>query len=212
MRFSDILLDFDGRVVESAPGIIQGVRYACEQAGRLDAPWEQWELYIGPSVYNFGCNIVGLGEEGGAKFMEDYGAYYREKGMYQSRVYPGMRELIEKLRAGGARVFVCTGKPEDLTLAMIGHYKLEFDGVGAMRREEKRWKKPDILKWCMDTFGIDPARAVMVGDKASDVRAGHRWGMAGVGVSYGYGTLEELQGANPDKIAGTVAELEEYLL
>ena len=78
MRFSDILLDFDGCVVESAPGIIQGVRYACEQAGRLDAPWEQWELYIGPSVYNFGCNIVGLGEEGGAKFMEDYGAYYRE--------------------------------------------------------------------------------------------------------------------------------------
>ena len=64
----------------------------------------------------------------------------------------------------------------------------------------------------MDTFSIDPARAVMVGDKASDVRAGHHWGMAGVGVSYGYGTLEELQGANPDKIAGTVAELEEYLL
>ena len=211
MRFQNVLMDFDGTVARSGDGIINGVKYACTQMGYTEgSPWEDWRRYIGPTVYRFTTDILGLSEEGRDQFMALYTDYYKRQGIYEGPLYPGMGELIAGLRAGGAKVYVCSSKPEELTLLCIDYLKLAFDGVGAML--PGRVKKNEVMDWCVREFSIDPAVSAMVGDRDSDVLAGKQHGMAGIGVSYGYGTEEELREAGADFIAHSVEELRQYLL
>lgn len=211
MRFQNVLMDFDGTVARSGDGIINGVKYACTQMGYTEgSPWEDWRRYIGPTVYRFTTDILGLSEEGRDQFMALYTDYYKRQGIYEGPLYPGMGELIANLRAGGAKVYVCSSKPEELTLLCIDYLKLAFDGVGAML--PGRVKKNEVMDWCVREFSIDPAVSAMVGDRDSDVLAGKQHGMAGIGVSYGYGTEEELREAGADFIAHSVEELRQYLL
>ena len=211
MRFQNVLMDFDGTVARSGDGIINGVKYACTQMGYTEgSPWEDWRRYIGPTVYRFTTDILGLSEEGRDQFMALYTDYYKRQGIYEGPLYPGMGELIANLRAAGAKVYVCSSKPEELTLLCIDYLKLAFDGVGAML--PGRVKKNEVMDWCVKEFSIDPAVSAMVGDRDSDVLAGKQHGMAGIGVSYGYGTEEELREAGADFIAHTVEELKNYLL
>ena len=211
MRFQNVLMDFDGTVARSGDGIINGVKYACTQMGYTEgSPWEDWRRYIGPTVYRFTTDILGLSEEGRDQFMALYTDYYKRQGIYEGPLYPGMGELIAGLRAAGAKVYVCSSKPEELTLLCIDYLKLAFDGVGAML--PGRVKKNEVMDWCVREFSIDPAVSAMVGDRDSDVLAGKQHGMAGIGVSYGYGTEEELREAGADFIAHSVEELRQYLL
>ena len=211
MRFQNVLMDFDGTVARSGDGIINGVKYACTQMGYTEgSPWEDWRRYIGPTVYRFTTDILGLSEEGRDQFMALYTDYYKRQGIYEGPLYPGMGELIAGLRAAGAKVYVCSSKPEELTLLCIDYLKLAFDGVGAML--PGRVKKNEVMDWCVREFSIDPAVSAMVGDRDSDVLAGKQHGMAGSGVSYGYGTEEELREAGADFIAHSVEELKNYLL
>lgn len=211
MRFQNVLMDFDGTVARSGDGIINGVKYACTQMGYTEgSPWEDWRRYIGPTVYRFTTDILGLSEEGRDQFMALYTDYYKRQGIYEGPLYPGMGELIAGLRAAGAKVYVCSSKPEELTLLCIDYLKLAFDGVGAML--PGRVKKNEVMDWCVKEFSIDPAVSAMVGDRDSDVLAGKQHGMAGIGVSYGYGTEEELREAGADFIAHSVEELKNYLL
>ena len=211
MRFQNVLMHFDGSVARSGDGVINGVQYACTQMGYTEgSPWEDWRRYIGPTVYRFTTDILGLSEEGRDQFMALYTDYYKRQGIYEGPLYPGMGELIANLRAAGAKVYVCSSKPEELTLLCIDYLKLAFDGVGAML--PGRVKKNEVMDWCVKEFSIDPAVSAMVGDRDSDVLAGKQHGMAGIGVSYGYGTEEELREAGADFIAHTVEELKNYLL
>lgn len=114
MRFQNVLMDFDGTVARSGDGIINGVKYACTQMGYTEgSPWEDWRRYIGPTVYRFTTDILGLSEEGRDQFMALYTDYYKRQGIYEGPLYPGMGELIAGLRAAGAKVYVCSSKPKN---------------------------------------------------------------------------------------------------
>lgn len=210
MRFDNILLDFDGTIAQSGDGIINGVRFACETMGFSEGkPWEDWRQYIGPTVYRFTTAALGLDEAGRDEFMSLYKKYYKEKGVYESPLYEGMRELIDDARAAGSGVYVATSKPEELTLLSLDWLKLAFDGVVAAIPE--RNGKREVIEYCLKHYNLKPARSVMVGDRDGDIFGGRACGTATVGVTYGYGSRDELEAAEADFIAESVARLREWL-
>ena len=75
-----------------------------------------------------------------------------------------------------------------------------------------RVKKTEVMAYCVQAFDIDPTKSVMIGDRDSDVLAGKEFGMAGVGVTYGYGTSEEMRSCGADFVADSVEELRAYLM
>ena len=78
---------------------------------------------------------------------------------------------------------------------------------------EKRADKAAVIRHAMTREGVtDPAEAVMIGDRRFDIEGGRAFGMATVGVLYGYGDREELTAAGADAIVATVADLRAYLL
>ena len=129
MRFQNVLMDFDGTVARSGDGIINGVKYACTQMGYTEgSPWEDWRRYIGPRSIALPPTFWAFRKRGATV----HGALHRllqAQGIYEGPLYPGMGELIAGLRAGGAKVYVCSSKPEELTLLCIDYLKLAFDGV-----------------------------------------------------------------------------------
>ncbi len=211
MRYKNVMLDFDGTIARTGDGIINGVKYACEQMGYTDGkPWEDWRSYIGPTVYRFTTAILGMDETGRDEFMGLYAKYYKEHGVYEGPLYPGMGELIADLREKGAKVYVCTTKPEELTLLCIEYLKLEFDGVVAMITG--RTTKDQVVEFAIKTYGLNPKESVMIGDRDSDVYSGKKYGAEAVGVTYGYGSEEEMTSCGADFVARDVAELRSILM
>ena len=65
-----------------------------------------------------------------------------------------------------------------------------------------KYRKPDLIAHLLKDLPIDPADAVMVGDTKGDVDAGRANGLRTVGVTWGYGSREEL--ADADEIVEEV--------
>lgn len=211
MRYKNVLFDFDGTVARTGDGIINGVKYACETMGYTDGkPWEDWRRYIGPTVYRFTTNVLGMSEAQRDEFMGLYSKYYKEKGVYEGPLYPGMGELIPDLRAAGAGVYICSSKPEELALLCIDYLKLTFDGIVAM--VPGRVTKDEVMEYSLKRFSLDPSETVMIGDRNSDVYSGKKFGTHAIGVTYGYGSEEEMSSCGADFVAHDVAELRKILL
>ena len=211
LHYPNVLLDFDGTVCESGVAIIESVQAACEKMGLTEGkPWENWRLYIGPTVYRYCTEHLGLSEAGRDEFMAHYSDHYNRVALYHAPLYDGMKALLEDLRAAGAGVYLCTSKPEALTLRSVEYLGLTFDGVVA--QIPGRTKKDEVISYCLKEYGLDPASCVMIGDRASDVQGGQACGTAGIGVTFGYGSVEEMEGCGAQAVAHSVKELRELLL
>ena len=101
-------------------------------------------------------------------------------------------------RCPGAKIYIATNKRRAPTLAIAKKFGWDrlFDGVWSYDSLEVKYKKPELLARLMADLGIAAQDAVMVGDTKGDVDAGKQNGMATIGVTWGYGTREELSAAD----------------
>ncbi len=118
-------------------------------------------------------------------------------GWRENIVYEGVPEALAALAAAGARMYVCTTKPEVFATRIIAHFGLDAlvtrvygaDLAGAL--DDKR----ALLAHLLATESLAAARAIMIGDRHLDVRAAQANGTRAVGVLWGYGSATELEGA-----------------
>ncbi len=207
----NVLFDLDGTIVASAPGIQAGIRHAAGIMG-IEVSLEDTRRYIGPPMERFAREGLGLKGEDAERFVKIFRAYYAERGVLECPPYPGMVALLHALHDAGRKIFLCTSKPQPMAvraLEPIGVLDC-FDGVvGAV---EGRREKAALLAYALESCRIDPNEAVMIGDRDLDLLAAKACGTHAIGALYGYGDLEELQAAQPDAIAESVADLARLLL
>jgi phosphoglycolate phosphatase len=191
-----ILVDLDGTLTDPAAGIIAAVRHAVAAAGVEPPPPEELRWVIGPPLRQSFPHILGDGCDVEAA-VAAYRAHYGAGGMFDAAVYDGVFDALDALRATPARLLVCTAKPEHFATRILDHFGLlpHFDAVYGPDLEGKLDDKGDLIAHMLEVEGFDPARAVMIGDRANDVRAAARHGIPAVGVLWGYGDREELSGA-----------------
>lgn len=111
MGYHTVLFDLDGTLTDPAVGICTSVQYALEKAGRKPGPLEEYYRWIGPPLaYSFEVYAGATPEEAGQMV-----AFYRERystvGLFENQVYPGIPELLGRLKKAGLRLAVATGKP-----------------------------------------------------------------------------------------------------
>ncbi|MBO4879433.1 MAG: HAD hydrolase-like protein [Clostridia bacterium] len=216
-RFKYNLFDLDGTLTDPALGITNSVIYALERVGIEPPPREALYKYIGPPlVYSF-RTYAGMDEETAVKAL----TYYRERfsagGMLENEIYPGIAALLADIRAGGGRVILATGKPEEFAAKILEHFDIlrYFDFVAGNTLEEKRPEKRDVFRHIianMPEIGQDGDNVVMVGDREYDILAAKEFSFRSAGVLFGFGSEEELRSAGADMIAATVAELRGLLI
>ena len=208
-----ILFDLDGTLTESGPGIMKAAQYALHSYG-IEKPWQELSYFVGPPLSETFAAFVPEPEIPGiiAKFRE----YYQKDGWLDNAPYPGVREMLDALRAGGKRLMVATSKLDRLAVQVLAHFDLlsRFEAVcGAPEGDPAAAQKASIVRAALAKAGCTgPGRAVMVGDRKYDITGGHQAGLAAIGVLYGYGSREELTQAGADALAETPEALTKLIL
>ena len=199
--------DFDGTLCDTEADIKAAYRGALADlsldASRFD------ELYsTGPTL----ASVLALmyPESAGdpafyARFMEAFKRHYDMGGFPSTRPYPGVEEWLRGLKSAGAVLYIATNKRMAPLKALVARCGWEGMFAGMFAPDAApggpRTKKDNIAA-AMAAHRISPDDGVMVGDTRGDVEAGRAAGLYTIGCTWGYGTREELQGADEIYDAG----------
>jgi phosphoglycolate phosphatase len=212
LPYRAVLFDLDGTLTDPIVGIKRSVAYAAERVARPGPDDAALRAWVGPPLRDSFLRHLtdaALADAALAAYRERYVAL----GMYENEVYPGIPELLAALRASGVRLFVATSKIRTPTEGILAHFGLApfFEAVGAPEPHHTA-EKAEVIASLREIIGADWEAAVMVGDTPYDVLGARANGLACISVSYGYGTREALEAAQPLAIADSVAALGELLL
>jgi phosphoglycolate phosphatase len=192
----DILVDLDGTLIDPKPGLIGSVQYALRKLGLAVPPAEELLWLIGPPFRVSFPKLFGrpdLTEEAIGHYRESYvnGA------MFDAIVYDGVADALDRLRVAGCRLFVATAKPHYYARPILEHFDLarRFAGIHGPELDGTNDHKHDLIAHIVAHEGVAPSRAIMIGDREFDVTAAARNGIRAVGVTWGYGSRAELEGA-----------------
>ena len=195
-----LIFDLDGTLVDPAGGITGGISAALTQLGiRVPAP-AQLDAMIGPKLSDSLLNIAGVPQEQLAEVIRVYRAYYLETGIGQSRLYPGIRELVEGYAAIGRPIAVATQKPEGLARIVLEHHGIaeSFRFIRGSAADEAASSAAPLGKTEIVAAALSDLRsqhAVMVGDRAQDVAGAMANGLDCIGVGWGFAPDGELHEA-----------------
>jgi phosphoglycolate phosphatase len=208
-----LLFDLDGTLADSFPGISQSINQTLTTLGREAVPEEQLRRFVGARLTTiFGTLLQSEDEAVVDRAVDIYRPLFDEAGIFESRVFPGIPEALATLRDAGHSLQVVTVRSIDSARLVVRHFGIDryFDAVHGPARSERTGDKAALVRAALDLAGAGSREAIMIGDRAEDIRAARAHGIQAVAVGWGYGAPEELREAGPDYFAPTVADLVAY--
>jgi phosphoglycolate phosphatase len=207
-----LVFDLDGTLTDNYLGIARSIRYALERLG-VEPPDEAvLRRCVGPPLRTtFAALLASDDPESVEQAVSLYRERFADLGWRENVVYAGIPEALAALAGQGRPMFLCTSKPEIYAKRIVTLFGFtEFlAGVYGADLRGSFDDKALLLAHLAEREGLDATRAVMVGDRHHDVRAARLNGARAVGVLWGYGSEEELAGA--DARVRAPAELVEAL-
>lgn len=210
-----VLFDLDGTLTDPGEGITNSVAYALRKFGVPVPERRQLYKFIGPPLHESFMVYYGFDRDKALLAVDYYREYYREKGIWENRVYDGVEELLQTLKGAGKRLALATSKPEVFARQILDHFGLApyFDAVCGANLDGTRTRKAEVIALALEAFGAKAGPGiVMVGDREHDVLGAGALGLDSIGVLFGYGDRRELQRAGATHIAPTVADVAGFVL
>jgi phosphoglycolate phosphatase len=215
MKWTALLFDLDGTLVDSVPDLAAAVNTVLAEHGLKPLAESDIAGMVGDGVAKLverallarGGGNVALGPA-----VERYVALYEANATTLTRPYPGVPEVLAEFGRAGVRMGVCTNKPEHATRAVL-------DGLGLARffpvvlggdSLEARKPDPAPLLAALGRLGAAAAESAMIGDHRNDLLAARAAGTSIIFARYGYG-LATLGTLAPDAMIGSFAELPQAL-
>lgn len=230
-KYQYILFDLDGTLTDPKPGITASVQYALHKMGIEEPDSDKLEPFIGPPLMDSFHEFYGFDEEQGKQATAYYRERFSETGLFENEVYPGIQQLLEKLKTAGKKLAVASSKPAVFVEQILEYFELNsyFDVVVGSDLDGTRVKKEDVVEEALrlllpeslfrsvmesrgGTFEEKYDTVVMIGDRRFDIEGAKAFHLASVGVTYGYASPGELPSAGADMIVDTVEELGEALI
>jgi phosphoglycolate phosphatase len=208
-----VVFDLDGTLVDSVPDIAAALGALMAEHGLEPQSRPAVERMVGHGVANLvarafaahGRTFVG---EALDQAVERYMALYEPRATWETRLYPGVAETVAELAEAGVRMAVCTNKPGAVSrriveaLGLGGTIGIVVGGDAGPARKPA----PDLLLHAVSLIGVQPARAVLVGDSGADVASARAAGMPVIVVDYGYSAVAPSD-LGADRVIGNFAEL-----
>lgn len=202
-----VLFDLDGTLTDSGEGIINCAILALKHFGLPIPTREEMRVFVGPPLDQSFINH-GVPADKADEAIRVYRSRYTTVGKFENFPYPGIRELLEKLKAAGCRLFVATSKPEGMSVEILEKFELAqyFEKICGATLDGSRSHKADVIAYLLGQVG-GVENVVMVGDTAFDVIGAKAHGIPTIGVSWGYGKVEDMENAGAVSIAHSTEEL-----
>ena len=212
-RIKNVLFDLDGTLTDPAEGITNALMHAQRRLGMPVSSREELFVFIGPPLIETFMSEWGLTRAEADEALLYYREYFGTKGLFENVPYPGIGACLADLQAAGLRLFVATSKPEPLSVRILEHFDLlpYFEAVAGSTMDERRTKKGEVIAYALETYHLDPAETIMVGDRKHDVIGARENGLPCIGVLYGYGSRAELMEAGAAALAEDLSQLSALL-
>jgi phosphoglycolate phosphatase len=204
------LFDLDGTLTNSKEGITKSVQYALEKYDILIKDLDLLEKFVGPPLKDSFIEYYKFEEEQALQAIEYYREYFKKKGMFENSVYEHIELLLSKLKTKGFKLIVATSKPTEFAVQILRHFNLDiyFDCIIGSNLDGTRSKKGEIINFIINKFNINDFQEVlMVGDRKHDIIGAKENNIDSMGVTYGYGSLEELKDAKATYIVDSVLNI-----
>lgn len=207
------IFDLDGTVWDSAPGILHCYRHTLAAFDLAIPSDDALVELLGPPLL---AALVDLGVAVSQldRAREVYRAEYRRVGEARCRPYPGIVDLLDRLRDDRYTLATATSKGSEPAKRMLDAFGLtcRFDVIAAADMMATSHSKVDVIAAALSEVGPGAAaNAVMIGDRRFDIEGGRHLGLATVGVRWGYAADGELEAARPTHLVDTVADLSRVL-
>lgn len=207
MKTKTILFDLDGTLTDSGEGIINCASLALEHFGIPVPDRKTMGVFVGPPLHDTFVKF-GVPEDKVDEAVKVFRSRYFTVGKFENFPYPGIPELLQTLKNHGHKLLIATSKPETLALEITNHFDLAqyFDRICGASLDRSRITKEDVIEYLL-SLEESTENAIMVGDTEFDVLGAAAHGIPTIGVSWGYGIVEDMQKAGAVSIAYTTQEL-----
>lgn len=208
--YKTVLFDLDGTLTDSGLGITNSAAYALKRYGITETDRKKLDRFVGPPLSDSFERFYGLSKKQSAEAIYVYREYYDTKGIFENEVYDGIPELLAKLKADGKKILVATSKPEPYAIKIMEHFGLSkyFDYIAGANMDETRSDKQEIIMYALSEVGVtDISSVIMVGDREYDIIGAKKVGADSIGVTYGYGSRDELENAGATFIAENPSDI-----
>lgn len=204
-----ILLDLDGTLIASEPGILSSCQAALRALGHDTDPAMDITSIIGPPIEDVMRYLLGqFGDDRVAEAVEAYRQDYGSRGLFLSEVYEGIPEALSEMMKN-ARIFLATSKRATFARKILEDKGLDsvFTGIYGSTPAGDIDHKPELIAHIIKENELAADRCIMIGDRKFDITGAHANGMRAVGVLWGYGDRAELEIAGADLLVEKPAEL-----
>ena len=218
MKYKYVLFDLDGTVSASAEGIRMSLEYALDTLNVPKPNLDDYTLYIGPPLIDTFRNLCGLDEETSEKGAAIYRDYYDKEGKYHNKVYPGIKEVVFSLREKGVKTAICTSKQKPVAdgVAKLLGITDWFDEIVGSTLDNTIKDKKDLIPYALTKLGgnieSDREQTLMLGDSRFDAIGARLCGVDFIGVSYGYGSVDEMKEQGAVAIVDSPGEILKYIV
>jgi phosphoglycolate phosphatase len=210
-----LIFDLDGTLIDSKLDLAHSVNATRAHMGMGPLALERISTYVGNGAPVLIRRALGpeVADAQVEEALEFFLENYREHSLDHTRLYPGVRESVERLHAAGKRAAVLTNKPVALSQTIVeglGISPLFFRVYGGNSFEFKK-PHPVGVETLMAESGVEPARTMMVGDSSVDIQTARNAGIRSCGVTYGFAP-ETLADPAPDLVVDRMEDLADWVL
>ena len=212
MHQTAVLFDLDGTLTDSGKGILNCAELALRHFGLPVPSREEMRVFVGPPLQDTFVKF-GVAPEDTDEAIRVFRSRYLTVGKFENQVYGGIPEMLTALQKAGFRLFVATSKPEATAVEILNKFCLSpyFEIICGATFDGTRDEKEAVIAY-LKSLVSDLQHIVMVGDTAFDVLGAAAHNIPTIGVSWGYGKVEDIKKAGAVYIAHTPDELLNFLL
>jgi phosphoglycolate phosphatase len=206
-----VLIDLDGTISNSLPGIARSLQYAFAECGFEPPTDDAVRAIIGPP-FEISFPILGVPVADMAPVVAKYRERYNDIGLFENEMYGGVPEMLEALLSDGLSLALATAKPEAVARRITAHFDVArhfvYEAGASVMLEDNRRSKDQVITYCLTELGIAAGdHVVMLGDRDHDVEGALANGIDCVGVTWGFGSADELSGAGAHRIVDHPADV-----
>lgn len=213
-----LLFDLDGTLTDPRVGITTCVQYALKSFGIEEPDLDKLTPFIGPPLKDSFKEFYHMDDEQADAAVEKYRERFQDTGIFENEVYKGIPEMLRLLQSKGFYLAVASSKPTVYVERILEHFNLRkyFCVVVGSELDGTRVNKDEVVKEALNRlFAYKPIQykqVYMIGDRKFDIEGAKAIGVESVGVTYGFGDMEELKAAKADYIVRSVDELQKFLM
>ena len=205
-----MLFDLDGTLIDPIVGITGAYQCAAEAISRNVPSADEVRTLIGPPIQEVFADRWACSADELVRAVEGFRQYYGATGITEFTVYEGVDQMLARLSESGVRLAVATSKPVPYAEQIIESlgWTSVFDFVGGAELSGERRAKAEVISHVLERLDGAAAEATMIGDRQEDVLGALAVGVTPIGVLWGYGSREELEGAGAELLLASPRDCE----